>query len=500
MVGLRYGAMTNKENQQSKCGEIVNVDAALDRIQFRGLPLTVLICSIVTLALDGFDIQVIGFVSPTLTAEFGVKREALASALAASSIGMAVGAIGVGPIGDRVGRRTALLASVFLFGLFTLLGSTSSSLPVLTFWRFLTGVGLGGALPNTTALMVEFSPPRWRSQAVAAAVLGVPVGGLIGAAITAPLLPMLGWRVMFALGGVLPLLWFVFLYFLMPESPRYLATRQDKTRELAAMLNRIDAKFRYTDNETYVLDSSARGITAGRIGALFSRDLARDTFAVWIIFSTNVFAIYAFFNWAPTALTALGLGLATAVRGALVFNLAGVVGGLALSWVISRFGSRGPLVFCATLASGSLFYLAWIAQARSADTESEISTAALMAGIAVAGFTISSIQVGMYIVSAHIYSTECRAAGVGWALGIGRLGGILSSFGGALLLASQSRETGFFVGIAFVLLATSLGLLVLRRHILPADRIRREPNPAMLESGIASGSSLRKSPGECLPD
>jgi AAHS family 4-hydroxybenzoate transporter-like MFS transporter len=466
----------------------VDVDVALDRAQFRGLPVIVLICSTVTLALDGFDIQVIGFVAPTLTAEFGVDRAALAPALAASLIGMTLGGLGLGPIGDRVGRRRALLISALLFGVGMLMCSAASSLELLAFWRLLTGIGLGGALPNTTALMVEFSPSRWRSQTVAAANVGVPIGGMIGAAIVSALLPLLGWRAMFALGGALPLIWFVVMYFIMPESPRYLATRRGKTRELVAILNRIAGKARYTGGETFVLGSSSRGMGAAGVGALFSRDLARDTLAAWIIFGTNIFAVYAFFNWAPAALTALGLDLATAVRGALVFNLAGVIGALALSWAASRFGSRWPLVMSAALAAGSMFYLAWLAQDMSASAERRIPTTALMAGIALAGFTICSIQVGMFAVSAHIYPTECRASGVGWTLGVGRLGGVASSFAGALLLASKARETGFFAGVAAALVVTSLGLAVLRRHIPAA------PRAGLLK--VAGGTEINNGPIE----
>jgi MFS transporter, AAHS family, 4-hydroxybenzoate transporter len=449
----------------SMIAETVDVDAALDRVRLRGLPLIVLTCSTVTLALDGFDIQVIGFVAPALTAEFAVGRGALAPALAASLIGMALGALAVGPIGDRLGRRKALLISTLLFGACTLLASAATSLQVLTFWRLLTGIGLGGALPNTTALMVEFSPPRWRSQAVAAAVVGVPIGGMIGAAIAAALLPLLGWRAMFALGGALPLVWLVVMYFIVPESPRYLATRRDKTRELVSILNRIEETARYTGSETFVLGSSSSGKGAAGLGALFSRDLARDTLAAWVIFGTNLFAVYAFFNWTPAVLTSLGFDLAAAVRGALVFNLACVIGALALSWAISRFGSRLPLGLSAALATGSLLYLAWLAQIPPESVERRAAAPALMAGIALAGFMIGSIQGGMYVVSAHIYPTECRASGVGWALGVGRIGGVVSSFAGAMLLASGARETGFFVGVAAALVVTSLGLAVLRRHI-----------------------------------
>jgi AAHS family 4-hydroxybenzoate transporter-like MFS transporter len=287
---------------------------------------------------------------------------------------------------------------------------------------------------------------------------------MIGAAIAAPLLPLLGWRAMFALGGTLPLIWLVVIYFILPESPRYLATRVDKARALVAILNRIEGKARYTGDESFVLGSCSGGKSAGRLGALFSRDLARDTLAAWIIFGTSTFAVYAFFNWAPVVLTALGLDLARAVRGALVFNLACVIGALAVSWAIPRFGSRRPLIISAGFAAASLLYLACLAIPPTT-AERNIPVAALMAGIALAGLMIGSIQGGMYVVSAHIYPTECRASGVGWALGIGRLGGIFSSFAGALLLASKAREMGFFVAVAAALSLTSLGLTILRRHI-----------------------------------
>jgi AAHS family 4-hydroxybenzoate transporter-like MFS transporter len=442
----------------------VDVDAVLDRVRFRGLPARVLVCSILTLALDGLDIQVIGFVAPALAADFGVEREALAAVLAASLIGMTLGGLGVGPIGDRLGRRPALLISIVLFGASTLAGSTVSRLAELTFWRLLAGIGLGGALPNITALMVEFSPPRWRSQAVAAAIVGVPIGGMLGAAVAATLVPAFGWRSMFVLGGLMPLAWAVCLYYVLPESPRYLATRQDRWRELASILNRIDQSKPYSGSETFVLGSGGRVKGTGRLRNLFSPTLLRDTVAAWAIFATNIFAVYAFFNWAPVVLTALGLDLPTAVRGALVFNFAGILGALTLSWLISRFGSRLPLTAAALAATAALLYLAWLASAKG---DTAPSLVPLMAGIAAAGFVINAIQVGMYAVVAHVYPTELRASGVGWALGVGRLGGIFSSFAGAFLLSSAAGEAGFFLGVAAALSGTTLAVLALTRHIPP---------------------------------
>ena len=440
----------------------INVDTVLDGVRFRGVPAMVLICSIVTLALDGFDIQVIGFVAPALAADFGVKRESLAPVLAASLIGMTLGGLFIGPIGDRLGRRSALLISIVIFGASTLAASTVSSLAALMFWRWLTGIGLGGALPNITALMVEFSPPRWRSQTVAAAIVGVPIGGMIGAAVAAELVPVFGWRSLFVLGGLMPLMWAALMYFVLPESPRFLATRPDRGPQLAALLNRIECRDHYSSHDTFTLAAAAVERPRATLRDLFARPILRDTIAAWAIFATNIFAVYAFFSWTPVVLTALGLDLPNAVRGALVFNLAGIAGALTLSWLIARFGSRWPLALSAVAAVMSLLYLASLAQTRA-----QPPLLPLMGGIAAAGFVINAIQVGMYAVVAHVYPTALRASGVGWALGVGRLGGIVSSFAGASLLASAAGETGFFLGVAAALAITSVGVLTLSRHIPP---------------------------------
>lgn len=456
---------------------IINVDRVLDAVHFAGLPLVVTLCTALVLVLDGFDIQIIGFVAPALTAEFGIERQALGPVLAASLLGMALGAFAVGPVGDRWGRRPALLASTVLFGLATLFAAGSSSLEVLTFWRLLTGIGLGGALPNATALMAEFAPPKWRSQAIAVAIVGVPVGGMIGAAIAAEVVPAYGWRTLFVIGGLLPLAAAALMYFVLPESPRFLTTHPARRRELVAVLNRIERRERYSFDDQFVLDTVASGtrISAG-LRMLFSREFIRDTLATWIVFGTNIFAVYAFFNWAPTVLTALGLGLETAVRGAFVYNLAGVIGSVANSWVIARVGSRGPLAVLAAVAAMALFYLAQLTSGAGGDAP-DLSLPRLMAGIAVAGFTINALQVGMYAVVAHVYPTVCRSSGVGWALGTGRLGGILSSFAGGVLLA-QGGGGSFFSGVAIVLLVTFVSVLLIHRHIPGRAGPPARPAPA----------------------
>jgi AAHS family 4-hydroxybenzoate transporter-like MFS transporter len=385
--------------------------------------------------------------------------------LAASLLGMALGSFAVGPVGDRWGRRPALLTSGLLFASATLLAAASKSLEALTAWRFLTGIGLGGALPNATALLAEFSPPRWRSQAIAAAIAGVPIGGMLGAALAAEIVPAFGWRAIFVVGGALPLVVVALVYFVLPESPRFLTTRPERARELADLLNRIEGSGRYSADDRFVLGTGTAGETASGLRILFSRGLARDTLAAWLVFLTNVFAVYAFFSWAPVVLTSLGLDVATAVRGALVFNLAGVIGAVANGWVISRVGSRWPLAGLAAMAACALLYLSWLSLGAGGSAPPRLTS--LMAGIAAAGVGINAVQVGMYGVVAHIYPTTCRSSGVGWALGVGRIGGISSSFAGGYLLAGGGGAR-FFAGVAAVLVVTTASVLVLRRHIAAA--------------------------------
>jgi len=445
---------------------VVDVDATLDAIRFSGLPALVVFCTATILVLDGLDIQVIAFAAPSLAAEFGVERSALGPVLAAALVGIAVGGFGVGPVGDRWGRRFALLASTTLFGAATLAAATATNLEVLTVWRFVTGIGLGGALPNATAMMAEFAPPKWRSQAIAAAIVGVPVGGMMGAAAGAEIVPLYGWRTMFVIGGALPLIAAAVMYFVLPESPRYLAARGTRRADLARLLNRLSGAQRYTAEQTFVLTSSAAQGSRAGIGALFARDYVRDTLAAWLAFATNLFAVYAFFSWTPVVLSALGYELATAVRGSLVFNLTGVVGAVVTAWLIPKFGSRWPVAAAAALGILALLYLSQLSFGDGTPRSLAAALPALMLGIAVAGFAITATQVSMYVVVAHIYPTACRASGVGWAVGVGRIGAIVSSFGGGLLLAGGGGPA-FFGAVAAVLVLTLIGVLLVRRHLPP---------------------------------
>ena len=286
-----------------------------------------------------------------------------------------------------------------------------------------------------------------------------------GAAIAAPVMPLLGWRAMVFIGGLLPLIALLLVFFILPESPRYLATQPRRKGALAATLNRLERKHIYTAEDTFLLlDAGLSGSKTG-VATLLKRPLLRETCGLWLLFLTNMFTIYTFFSWSPVILSSFNLPLSVAVRGSIVFNLAGVWGGVTSAWVMAHAGSRWPT---AVMAIVGIITLALISHLlfHASESDSSVNTASLMAAIAVVGFVMIGIQTSAYRLSTHLYPTQIRSSGVGWAAGFGRIGGILSSLIGGWVLA-QVHGAGLFATLAGVVLLTLLGVLMIRHHMEP---------------------------------
>jgi AAHS family 4-hydroxybenzoate transporter-like MFS transporter len=445
----------------------VDVSAILDAARFGAVQSTVLAFTFFALVMDGFDIQAIAFAAPALTRVWTIERSALGPVFAAALFGMVIGAAGIGLIGDRYGRKLALILSSALVGLGSLASALARSPIELAALRLLTGIGLGGVLPNATALMFEFAPKAWRQIATAAALVGVLMGGMVGAGLAKSLIPHFGWQALFVVGGIIPALLACVMLPALPESPRYLAGRQAGAAKLAELLNRICATDRYTANSRFAL-ASLGDAGPSSVAAIFARGYLRDTLTLWVIFFTNVFSVYFFFNWLPTVLAAAKLDFGLAVTGSLVFNLGGVLGALVGSALITRAGSKGVL---AGFGAGSVASVIAIA-ANPVFSAYHVSGGMplLIWSMAAAGCCINALQIGMFSVAAHAYPTFCRSTGVGWSLAIARFGGILSAFAGASFFALGLTDRNFFLVIASMLAFALLGVLALRRHIPATTR------------------------------
>lgn len=455
----------------------VDVSHVLDSARFGPMQLAVLAFTFFTLVMDGFDIQAIAFAGPALTETWGISRSALGPVLAAALVGMAIGAAGIGSLGDRHGRKTALIVSCALMGVGSVASAFSNGPVELAVYRLLTGVGLGGALPNATALMYEFAPKAWRQVATSIALIGVPLGGMLGAALARWMIPEFGWQALFVVGGIIPTLLAACMWLLLPESPRYLSGRPARYGELASLLNRIVRAQQYRPDSRFTGGGAAESGKSA-VSAIFAPEYRRDTLTLWAIFFTNVFSVYIFFNWLPTVLSSANLDFKLAVTGSLFFNLGGVVGTIASSLVMGRLGSRKVLIAVGAAAVVSVIAIGANHVFSPGNTSGDVSS--LMWSMAAAGACMNALQIGMYSVAAHAYPTFCRSTGVGWSLAVARFGGIVSSFAGSAFFALGMMARDFFFFIAGMLAVTFLSVAALRRHIpaVHAASAPARPRPA----------------------
>src|SRR5215831_17951616 len=327
----------------------VDVGAVLDEGQFGGYQKLLVLATATTIILDGFDNQVMGGAIPLLMREWHKTRPEFALVLTAGMIGMMVGGAIGGVLGDRIGRRNALLGSVFTFGILTVGVAFANDITTLVILRFLAGLGLGGAMPTATAISSEYVPRRQRPVAVTLTVICVPLGGAFAGWIGGYILPRYGWRVLFGVGGALPLLLGAFLFFALPESPRYLASLQSRWSELRGLLRKLGHN---VPEDAVFVDSNEKTTRKASVAELFVPEFRADTIALLGCFLFCFFGAYLGTNWVPSVLAKAHFDpRSQAPYGLLAWNLGVVVFALIGAFLIPRIGSRITML---TLAAGSI--------------------------------------------------------------------------------------------------------------------------------------------------
>jgi AAHS family 4-hydroxybenzoate transporter-like MFS transporter len=407
-----------------------------------------------TVVLDGLDNQMLGLAAPSLLKEWNISRDALGFVFALGFVGMAIGTLTSGFIGDRFGRRGALLIGVAIFGVATLATGFSVELWHVAVLKTLAGVGLGGVPGTASAMIAEFTPARWRSVAVTFGVVCVSIGGILGGVAAAAILPILGWRWLFYLGGLLTMAFVALLWFILPESPRYLAERPDRRAELDAILRRI----RHPDPASVQPAEKVGGKAPYTpFSALLKGTMLRDSLALSLAMFSGMFMIYLMFNWAPTMLFSAGFGLQTASLGLTSFNLGGTIGAMFASLAIIRFGSRPTLILMAVTGAGVCALLALL------PIDGGRNEPAVLAALGALGLFASAAQSAMFAVGAHAFPTAVRARGLGLMGAAGRAGAIVSAVAGATLIGGGNM--GFFGVLAGLMLVNALGFIAVRGHV-----------------------------------
>jgi MFS transporter, AAHS family, 4-hydroxybenzoate transporter len=403
------------------------------------------LCALVQMC-DGYDLNSVAWAVPSLIHEWHLPPSTFAMAFLWSSIGIMVGALSAGPIGDRFGRRPLLLGSLTLFGIASLLSAVVGTLSVLSLLRFFTGVGIGGGFSGAAALSGDYAPHRLRATMIMATFTGAPIGGFLGGQIVALLLAQWGWRMIFVLGGIFPLAPVPVLVLWLPESPRFLATKKKLSPRTATLLQRLDIVSAQSD---------AIGIAwENPISMLFGQGYALQTVLLWIIFFCSLLNLFLFAYWMPTVLNLIGVSPAQAVSMASLRELGAIFAVLYLGLAIDRIGPERALAI--HYAAGAVF-IAMIALFA-------LPYFVLCVVIFLAGMTIIGSQNGVNGACGKLYPARMRTSGIGWALGIGRLGGLVAPILGGYLLAIGLPPTRMFLvaGLFALIAAAATSLLVFR--------------------------------------
>ncbi|MCA8091750.1 MFS transporter [Burkholderia anthina] len=422
-------------------------DAPLGALQIRVLALCVLIA-----LLDGFDTQAIAFTGPAILAAFRLPAGALAPILTAGIVGMTIGAMTLGLVGDRIGRRPAIMIGLALFGTATLATSWAGDPRHILALRFVAGLGMGGCTPVLLALAAEYCPARLRGAVMTGVLLGLPAGAMLGGLLAARMLPVIGWSGIFVVGGAVPLAVLGLVALLLPESLFYLASRGDARaqQQVRATLSKIVTQPLPADARLSVPDEATAKAKAS-VAALFRGGYAGKTLAIWAIYLLNWIAWFMLLSWLPTVLKAAGLTAQQAPVGTVIVNAVFIVCAIPLSIVLPRVNTRNLL--------GAMFAFG-IATAIGLGYAGT-NWALVFALVGAAGFGIGGQQIALNYLIVGAYPTALRATATGWAIGMGRAGAIAGSAVGGTFL-SWGGPSGFFLALAVPLALAALAVFSLR--------------------------------------
>jgi AAHS family 4-hydroxybenzoate transporter-like MFS transporter len=423
--------------------DLIN-EAGVGRYQWRVFAL----CFCVAL-LDGFDTQAIAYTGPAILQYFELGAGQLAPILIAGTFGMAVGAMGLGSLGDRWGRRPVVLGAVLIFGLATTATAFAQQPQHILALRFQAGLGMGGATPVLLALAAEFSPARRRGSVLTGILLGLPAGAMLGGILAARMIPIIGWQGIFLVGGVLPLALWLVLFFALPESLQFSVARRG-SRGWHTAVQRLSRVLGRSLPEDLQLTTVEREVQPG-VSSLFAKGLARNTVSLWLTYLFNWVAWFMFLSWLPTVLKAGGLAAASAPMGSVVVNAVFIVCAIPLSMLLPKANTRNVLL--------ALFALGIAVSIGLSLAGSNWALVFVLIGGAGLGIGCQQIALNYLVVSA--YPTALRATATGWAIGIGRVGAIAGSAGGGLFL-EWGGAAGFFLALVVPLVVATVAVLLIK--------------------------------------
>jgi AAHS family 4-hydroxybenzoate transporter-like MFS transporter len=380
---------------------------------------------------DGYDLAAAAYAAPGIVHAWHISRASLAPVFSTSLFGMLFGAPLFGYVGDRYGRRIAIIICSLLLGTFTLATASTHTLLELGVLRFLTGIGLGGLPANTIAIMAEYAPRRSRALLITLMFMGITFGGIVPAAVT-EIAPDASWQVLFIVGGFIPVIAAILNLLFMPESLKFLALRHASNPQLVKIARKMRPDISVRDDTEFLFAHQSQTRFSPRM--LFAEKLRWITPLVWAMFITNLMANFFLNSWMPTLFRASGLTASQAAFTTSMYYVGGVVGGITISRALDRSGVGIVAIFM-LLGVPAVMLLGIV----------DFSATTLKFAVLFVGITVLGNQLGLNAVLGLVYPTAIRANGSGWALGIGRIGAIVGPLIGGSLIAAHVKLQYLFM-------------------------------------------------------
>jgi benzoate transport len=439
----------------------------IDRSAMTAAQLTVVVITVLLNAMDGFDILSIAFASPGIAREWGINQQELGIVLSMELIGMAIGSLFLGGVADKIGRRPTLLGCLTVMAAGMLLATTSASPVQLSIWRILTGLGIGGMLSCTNAVVAEFSNSRWRSLCISFMVIGYPLGGGFGGLYASNLIARYDWRAVFYFGAAITAALLPVSFFLVPESVHWLTRKQPLNA-----LERVNRSLKKLGHAAIAALPEVHAEDRKKsLGDIFSASLVGITVIVTTAYFFHIMTFYFLLKWAPKIVTDLGFPASQGGYVLTMGNFGGAAGGAAFGLLTARIGLK-PLTIGILVLNA-----AWVTI--FGRSTSDFQT--LMWVAIVVGFFGNAAVSGLYSIVAYAFPTHVRATGTGFVIGVGRGGAALSPVIAGYLLNLQMTLPSVAMIMAIGSLLAAIVLLFLK---LSTDRAVEVPAAPKKAAGL----------------
>ncbi|MBP0627815.1 MULTISPECIES: MFS transporter [unclassified Cupriavidus] len=456
----------------------IDVQKLADGARFNRFHARVLAWCLLVIIIDGYDIAVAGAALPSIMKEMGVTASTAGFMASSALFGMMFGAIFLGALSDKIGRRWTISLCVFLFSVFTAAAGLTSDPVTFSVMRFIAGLGIGGVMPNIVAQMTEYSPRKIRSFMTTVMFSGYAIGGILAAVIGKQFIAGFGWQIVFFAAGV-PVILIPFILKTMPESLSFLVSRQNE-KDLRALAQRIDPHLRLDAGATFRLPQQDRAAGAP-VARLFQDGRGFSTVMFWIAFFTGLFMVYALSTWLTKLMAMSGYSLGSALSFVIALNVGAVVGAIGGGWLADRFHIKWVLVVMYLLGGAFLYLMTF-----------KTSTEMLYLLIGAVGACTTGAQIVAYAYSGQFYPVSIRSTGVGMASGIGRLGAIAAPVLIGLIVSLQLPLAQNFLVIGAAGIVGALALACIN-HRLSASALHADAAasaaPASMVPGVAEARS-----------